>query len=217
MSEPAEVKLDREFLTRLRTFRLFKETHDLGDDHLRQLMGQGRFERFGSGETLIGFDEPGRNLYWLVKGELDVFANGSDDEQKVRVAHLTPGEFFGEMTLLTNETTSAEVKVASKAKEVIVFSLSFEKLLSLSDHSELSLPIKIVLYRQIVHLLRWRNDLYKIRFPDSELARHPYTVPPFSGLNWTGDELQSLYKQASSLAVRLKRLNRELGSAPLKK
>ena len=213
MSESLQNSLDEDFLSRLRSFRLFKETHDLGEDHLRQLLRQGRFERHSPGARLIAFNEPGRYLYWLVKGELDVYATaGDNDGEEHRVAHLTPGEFFGEMTLLTNETTSAEVRVTAKSKDAVTFKIAFDAMLSLSDHSVLSLPVKIVLYRQIVHLLRWRNDLYRIRFAGHELAQSAYTVPPFSGLNWTSDELRSLYAQAASLATRLKELNQKLGS-----
>lgn len=199
-------------LNRLKSFRVFRETFELGEEYFKNLLSEGELDYFTAGETLIDAKEPGKYLYLLVKGELSVLVTGLSGVEKEEVAHLKSGEFFGEMALLTNDISSAEVNVSGKVKEAITFKIAFSKLLSLSDHSDLSLETKIVLYRQIVHLLRWRNDLYRIRFPYNILACKPYTVAPFSGVNWSTEELHSLHNQSRALAVRLKELNASLGS-----
>lgn len=202
---------ESKLLDKLQSFRVFAEARKLGNQQFENLLKQGSFERFIAGETVIQQDTPGKYLYLLVTGELSVLERSSDPAKQNVVGQITPGEFFGEVTLLTNDTTSAQVVVSAKVKDAILFRITFNKLLSLTDHAELSLEVKIILYRQMVHLLRWRNDLYRIRYPDSPLTNAPYTVPPFSGAHTTYEELTSLFAQAKSLAKRLSALNANLG------
>lgn len=202
---------DVKLLEKLKTFRIFGESQKQGVQYFESLLNQGSFERYTAGETVIRQDTPGKFLYLLVKGELSVLDRYHDARTRNVVGQITPGEFVGEVTLFTNDTTSAEVVVPDKIKEAILFRVPFRKLLSITDHSELPMEVKIILYRQIVHLLRWRNDLYRIKYPESHLTHAPYTVPPFSGAHWTSEELLSLFEQAKALARRLSELNRTLG------
>lgn len=67
--------------------------------------------RFVTGEPIIVCGEAGESLYLLLEGSLSVHMPSPDDSEKmVEVAKLVPGEFFGEMSLLTGENRSATVK-----------------------------------------------------------------------------------------------------------
>lgn len=62
-----------------------------------------------AGETLIRQGEPGAAFYFLVHGRLRVFVEHGG--QSRQVGEVLPGEGVGEMALLTDELTSATVRV----------------------------------------------------------------------------------------------------------
>jgi NTE family protein/lysophospholipid hydrolase len=62
-----------------------------------------------AGETLIRQGEPGEAFYLLVHGRLRVFVD--DGGRARRVGEVVPGEGVGEMSLLTDDLTSATVRV----------------------------------------------------------------------------------------------------------
>jgi small-conductance mechanosensitive channel/CRP-like cAMP-binding protein len=72
-------------------------------------------ERFAAGESIIRAGDAGASFYVVAEGEVDVLVG---DPPNV-VATLGPGEFFGEMSLMTGEARSATV-VARRDCELII-------------------------------------------------------------------------------------------------
>lgn len=67
-------------------------------------------KRYSEGEAVILFGEAGESLYLVLEGSLSVHVPSPEAPAKtVEVAKLAPGEFFGEMSLLTGEARSATV------------------------------------------------------------------------------------------------------------
>jgi len=64
---------------------------------------------YEKGATLIKQDDSGNSLFILIEGLLEVHIK-SENNTDINVAYLSPGEFFGEMSLLTGEPRSATVK-----------------------------------------------------------------------------------------------------------
>ena len=67
--------------------------------------------QFGPGETIIRQGQPNDHLYLIAKGQIEVtleHAAGSE----VTVARLGPGQYFGEMSLLSQGHTTAGVRAA---------------------------------------------------------------------------------------------------------
>ena len=54
-------------------------------------------------------------MFVLVEGLVYVFADINGDDSEVKVAQIVPGQFFGEMSLLTGEARSATITAASDA------------------------------------------------------------------------------------------------------
>ncbi len=63
---------------------------------------------YGTGDTIIKQGEDGSSMFILQEGLLNVFMKAADKED-IKVGTLTPGEFFGEMSLFTGEMRSATV------------------------------------------------------------------------------------------------------------
>jgi small-conductance mechanosensitive channel/CRP-like cAMP-binding protein len=85
----------------------------LSPDELTGLAERIHQRVYRDGDTLIQRGEPGDSMFVLVEGLVYVFAENNGTE--VKVAQIVPGQFFGEMSLLTGEPRSATVTAASGA------------------------------------------------------------------------------------------------------
>ncbi len=86
---------------------------DLQEEDLTRLAGGLVRREFQRGESLITMGEEGDSMFVLVEGLVYVYADVKGDGSEVRVAQVIPGQFFGEMSLLTGEHRSATVKAVS--------------------------------------------------------------------------------------------------------
>ena len=77
--------------------------------YLKEIAGALITERVPVGRRLIKEGEEGRRFYIVVRGKVAVTARGTDGNVR-RLATLEDGDFFGEIALLTNSTTTATVE-----------------------------------------------------------------------------------------------------------
>ena len=76
------------------------------------------------GETICREGEEGDSLYVLLSGELEVWS-GLEEKKRI-INRILPGDFFGEITLLTGEMRTATVTVARDARLLVVDRKTFE-------------------------------------------------------------------------------------------
>jgi small-conductance mechanosensitive channel/CRP-like cAMP-binding protein len=88
----------------LRTIDLFDS---LTDDELREAAARFKAQHFSAGERIIEEDTPGDSFFLLERGQVTVTKSLSGAPRPL--ARLGPGEFFGEMALLTGERRTATV------------------------------------------------------------------------------------------------------------
>ncbi len=80
-------------------------------------------EEVPAGEVLIHEGEPGNNFFVLLEGEAEVGRDGKT------VNRLGPGEFFGEISLLSDRLTTASVTASSPAHVLLIAPRDFQLLL----------------------------------------------------------------------------------------
>ncbi|MBV9829317.1 MAG: mechanosensitive ion channel family protein [Alphaproteobacteria bacterium] len=90
---------------------------------LEELAGQVRLRHFAAGEALVEQGEPGASMFVLAEGLCEVWQLGDGTLRNLAV--IQPGEFVGEMSLLTGEPRSATVKAAT---DVVGYELTAEQL-----------------------------------------------------------------------------------------
>src|SRR5689334_23804633 len=84
----------------------------LSDASLDLLISMLVERRFEAGATVVTEGEPGRSMYIVRSGELVVSKLG-ESGRRLRMTHLGPGDFFGEMTLIEIQHRSATVVATS--------------------------------------------------------------------------------------------------------
>jgi small-conductance mechanosensitive channel len=101
------------------------------DDSERMTLAGSMDRRFvAGGKDVIAQGDPGKSMYILLEGLLDVLvgkpAEATDAAgagAQMRVASIEPGRFFGEMSLLTGEPRSATVRAVTDA---VVYEITHE-------------------------------------------------------------------------------------------
>src|SRR5262249_30346232 len=83
---------------------------------------------FKPGKALIREGSPGREFFVLIEGTVEVTREGK------RIDTSGPGEFFGEMALLTDQPRNASVTTTSDVDALILTARSFR---SLIEHNPL--------------------------------------------------------------------------------
>ena len=80
----------------------------LTEDEARSLVANGRIVLFGPGEALVSGGECGESMFVILDGGVQVTGK-SGAGPNVSLAKLGPGEYFGEISLLTGEPRNAIV------------------------------------------------------------------------------------------------------------
>jgi CRP/FNR family transcriptional regulator, cyclic AMP receptor protein len=160
------------------------------------------FSRFGKefpkGTHLFHEGEPGREMFVIQSGKVALSKRVRDVEKVLSV--VGPGEFFGEMSILTNTPRSATATVAEDAKILVIDSKTFEAMIK--GNTE----IAVRMIKKLVDRLQVANEQIEnllLRDPASRVAHH----------------LMSLMEKAKSsgparLDVQVKDLHHTLGLLP---
>lgn len=91
---------------------LFAEARE--EDLRELLLLFSEFHRLPAGHVVFYQNDPSESLYMIVEGSVQPLVKG-DDGQERPIATRGPGEFFGEMSLISGRQRSATVRVATDA------------------------------------------------------------------------------------------------------
>ncbi len=90
---------------------------------LRQIASIADEIDFRSGKMLIRQGAPGREFFVLLEGTVDVLRDGK------KISELGPGEFFGELALVSNIPRTATVTATAPIRALVVVDRDFRRLL----------------------------------------------------------------------------------------
>jgi HD-GYP domain-containing protein (c-di-GMP phosphodiesterase class II)/CRP-like cAMP-binding protein len=112
---------------------------NLSETNRLEIASKMREELYDSRENIVNAGDHGDSLYLVVEGLVEVLGNDCITGDVFVLAHLGPGDCFGEMSLLTGEKRSATVRTFEKTRVLKLDSKSFDDLLLRSAHMGLSI------------------------------------------------------------------------------
>lgn len=102
----------------LRGFPLFES---LDDDALLDLADLLEHKKYSKDKILLKQGEPGKNLFVLLSGQVGVIAEDGE-----RLATMSQGEIFGEMSLLSGEPVSASIHSLAETEAALLSVKNFK-------------------------------------------------------------------------------------------
>lgn len=197
-----------ELNTLLARIPFFKELKQRNEQQLQLLLTYSCVVELMPAETIMRRGQKGTWLYFLIKGELEVFRDEPKPGAALNV--ITPGELFGDLALLFDHERKATV-AATRDRGALLFAFDFKAFGELTQFSQVSLPTKLLFYRTLLHSIRWRLEVNRIEQPRHPLVSELLKVPVYLGPKDCADELVALHEQAQILAALLERWNQDSG------
>lgn len=103
---------------------------------------------FKGGETLVEQGESGRGLYIIVAGKVRIIKETVGGE-KLEVAVLGPGDFFGEMSVLDDAPRSASVMAVEDTECLVLAAWDFKAKMEMNPEIALQvLPVVVKRFRE---------------------------------------------------------------------
>ena len=106
-----------ELVTSLKNIPLFKSLTKKDVSSLLNLMHE---RIYVSGEYIFYQGDPGLGLYLIREGEV-IISRESDKNEKIQLAVIQKGDFFGELALVDNEKRSASAIANTDTKLSVIF------------------------------------------------------------------------------------------------
>ena len=101
----------------------------LQERSLKEIIRHLGVQRYGPKEMILRKGDTGRNLFVLVKGDVDVLQRDPDGHHTV-IAQLKDGDCFGEMSLITGDPCSADIRTNNDVLCLVMKKESFDQVLS---------------------------------------------------------------------------------------
>lgn len=106
----------------LSNFSIFRT---LDDESLKDFVSLLRLKKYGANGCIIQKGEPGKNLYIILSGLVNVV-----DEDGISITKLRSGEVFGEMSLISGDPVGATIKVIEPTTVLFIRGQDFLKVLN---------------------------------------------------------------------------------------
>lgn len=103
------------------------------DAALERLLSSTSLRSYDEGDIIVTEGEQGSSLFLIVSGRVKVFTLGSRGEH-IPLAELGPGDFFGEVSLLTGRPRTATITAASSVTAIELVKDDFDAIVI--DHPE---------------------------------------------------------------------------------
>lgn len=101
-------------LKELEASKLFSE---FTGDALREILTSTSLRSYHEGDIIVTEGESGSSLFLIVSGDVKVFTRGQEGEH-IQLAELGPGDFFGEVSLLTGRPRTATITAKNRVMAI---------------------------------------------------------------------------------------------------
>lgn len=106
----------------------FDRSHSaMSEDDKRFLLKHAFLRRYKKGDTIIHKGDDADNFYFITDGHVDIYVE--DEVGRALLHRLGPGEFFGELALLTHAPRTASVSAVQDATCALLRKESFTRCL----------------------------------------------------------------------------------------
>ena len=195
----------------LLTIPFYKTVKQQSDEQFEHLLHHAHIAEFEPGELVLKRGEKDQWLYFLLSGGLEVYA---DEQARGRaINQITPGEVFGDLAMLVGRERTASLRASAEFRRCTVFCADFSAFSDLGSTGRIALATKLAFYRNSVHNLRWKLEVYRNKHPEHRFANRHRQVKLYTGARDTRQELEALHAQAQALARLLMEWNGEFGGS----
>ena len=119
----------------------------LSEEEMGAIYAKMQARHFGEGEVVFKEGDPGDALYLIEQGMVKVVSDAATEAEVF--AHLSEGDFFGEMALLSNRVRSSAVIAVSPVDLLILPKADFEA--QIRVHPTLALSLSRTLSQRLIH------------------------------------------------------------------
>ena len=135
---------------------------ELSESDLQSVVVYMESQSYKKGRIILKEDSVGEHCYFLIRGRVKI-TRMSSDGREVILALLGPGDFFGEMSLLSGESRSANVIALEKTKAMTLNTEDFLNTL------ELHPKVAIGLLRELaIRLQKSDEQIASLSLSDAE-------------------------------------------------
>jgi small-conductance mechanosensitive channel/CRP-like cAMP-binding protein len=106
----------------LSSIELFK---NLSMDALYKLAKNLEKVTFNRSETIVRIGDEGNSMYIIIEGFVEAYVYNEEHTAQIKVGHISAGQFFGEMALLTGQPRSASVIAAT---DVLGYEVTYDNM-----------------------------------------------------------------------------------------
>lgn len=152
---------DNPIISLLRSVPLFQELNRRELQEVAQLL---EMRKFKADEVVFEQGAPGRGVYVVISGCVDVIQKDEEDGEKILLAQSVPGSFFGEIALLDDAPRTASAFVTEDA-ELALFPRNALLMLA-EQRPHLGVKIAIQLSQMIAERLRRTNRSLRVARDD---------------------------------------------------
>ncbi|MGE5372190.1 MAG: mechanosensitive ion channel family protein [Solirubrobacterales bacterium] len=179
---PAKVVDYRSEKGRLALLGQIDALEQLETEYLEMIASRMTLRYFEPGDTLFQEGDPGDSMYLVVVGVLKVQVNRNGAD--LNIAQITPGQFFGEMSMLTGEPRTATIRAAT---DVIAYEIQRQHLSEVFEKQ----PKTVELISTVIAQRQLSNDKVMSQLSETEkksevesLAKQLWRrIMTFNGLN----------------------------------
>ena len=123
----------------LREVPLFSEMDEQEVAGIREIMDEMKFK---AGKVIIREGETGDLFYVITEGRVEVIVRDADGSDVV-LHQAGPGDFFGELSMLTNEPRSARIRAVEDVTTLVLERAEFFNFLRTHTHAAIDVLVEL--------------------------------------------------------------------------